>query len=125
MILLDTHAVIWAFSDKAKLSKAAAAAIVGEDSVYVSVASFWEIALKKNLGKLDFDFSICELSRLCERQNIFILPILPRHIDELEGLPYIHRDPFDRMLVAQARAENLALVTKDPIVSKYDVKTLW
>lgn len=124
MILLDTHTLIWALSNEAVLSPLAAQAIVYDDAV-VSIATFWEIQIKKSLGKLNFAFATSELLDVCSKQSISILPILPSHIDALGDLPYIHRDPFDRMLIAQARIEHLTIVTRDKIIPLYDVKTLW
>lgn len=106
------------------LSPAATKAIIYDDTA-VSITAFWEIQIKKSLGKLAFDFDIRELFNICHEQNISLLPVLPQHIAGLDELPYIHRDPFDRILISQARTEHLTIVTKDKIIPKYDVSTLW
>lgn len=124
MILLDTHTFIWTLSNRDMLSPAATKAIIYDDTA-VSITAFWEIQIKKSLGKLAFDFDIRELFNICHEQNISLLPVLPQHIAGLDELPYIHRDPFDRILISQARTEHLTIVTKDKIIPKYDVSTLW
>ena len=86
---------------------------------------FWEIAIKQKLGKLDSSFSIQELESMCTKANIQIAPITSKSIETTKFLPLIHRDPFDRLLIAQAKNLNLILITKDMFIPQYDVKTLW
>jgi PIN domain nuclease of toxin-antitoxin system len=126
MYLLDTHTLLWYLSNSDQLSDKARNIINYESNICVSVISFWEIALKKNLGKLSFSSSIIEIENLCIKKNIRILPIKSSHLDELSNLPLIHNDPFDRLIIAQAKIENLILITKDKIIPKYNnIKVLW
>lgn len=125
MYLLDTHALLYFLFDDPRLSPSARQLIGSAAHVYLSIASLWEIAIKKNLGKLQMDYSISELAQICRAESIELLHITPQDLDELSKLPFIHRDPFDRLLIAQARAKGLTLITKDSFIPKYDVPTIW
>ena len=116
-ILIDTNIVLWAMSGSTKLSKAARREIEQADAVYVSAASLWEIGIKVGLGKLDVD--IDELSVLLTEAGFEPLPLSWKHARAIHALPHHHRDPFDRMLVAQAISEPLRLVTHDAQLAKY------
>lgn len=125
-LLLDTHIYLWAINEAERLSPTVQAA-VGDPSneLYLSVASLWEATIKIGSGKLripgqDIDFL---LQRLIST-GVQILPVLPSHLRQLQTLPPIHRDPFDRMLVAQARVEKLMLVTADAAIREYAVACL-
>lgn len=122
-ILLDTHALIWAAVDPARLSERANEVIVdAHNDVYVSAVSAWEIAIKRAKGLLRFpDLDERMLSEL----RFMELPISIRHGAVVGGLPMYHRDPFDRMLVAQARFDDMTIVTRDPLIAAYDVRTCW
>lgn len=120
-LLLDTHIMLWMLDDDARLAPAARRAIEDADRVFVSAATVWEIAIKRRLGKLDAPDSLIEL---IEGAGLDRLPIIAEHGMAAGALPNHHRDPFDRMLVAQARVEGLTLVTADPHISKYDVPVL-
>lgn len=121
-LLLDTHALIWVLEDNPKLSSVARSAIIdGKNAVFVSVASVWEMSIKQAMGKLSMPDNLNE--------EIELLRFLTLNINfkqaELAGkLPNIHKDPFDRMLIAQAKLEELTLVTHDEMISQYDVLTL-
>jgi PIN domain nuclease of toxin-antitoxin system len=119
-LLLDTHVILW-FDSGARLSPAATKAIGEAAEVYVSAISGWEVAIKSTLGKITTSRSV---STACEEAGIRELPVLLRHAEILAELPLHHRDPFDRMLVAQAQAEGLTLVTRDPAFASYDVATI-
>ncbi len=119
-LLLDTHVAIW-WDTGAPLSAQAKRAIRDADEVYVSAASAWEIAIKAALGKIRSDRSMAEL---CADSGFRELPVLMRHTDALESLEPLHRDPFDRLLVAQASHEQLVLVTRDEMIVRYPVATL-
>ncbi|WP_031548205.1 type II toxin-antitoxin system VapC family toxin [Oribacterium sp. FC2011] len=125
MILLDTHAMIWFMFDDSKLSERAMNSIKSSDKVFVSIASLWEIAIKQSIGKLDIDISAHELAEKCEDVDIAILPIKPGHLDKVKDLPFLHNDPFDRLIMAQAVTEGMALVTKDEKIAQYDINKIW
>ncbi len=115
--------LIWALSKPALLSTLAAGAIVApSNKIFVSVASIWEIAIKANSGKLDFP--VDRLTEMLESNKFETLPIAPRHALAAGGLPRHHNDPFDRMLIAQARTEGLVLVSSDAAIARYDVELL-
>ena len=126
-LLLDTHAIVWwAMGDK-RLSRKARVAIAEPDTeVFISIASGWEIQIKATLQKLELHESVDTLYRsLIIDHGFRMIGIELSDIDQLAELPSNHRDPFDRMLVAQTRQRDLALVTKDRIISSYGVPTLW
>ena len=123
--LLDTHALLWATGDSDRLSATARNIITTEQNLFVRIATFWEIGIKKNIGKLNIPFSLTKLAGYCLSQHITILPIQPAHIDALDQLPNIHGDPFDRLLIAQARTEQLILITKDANIHRYPVRAIW
>ena len=125
--LLDTHAFLWFITADPKLSLRAEQTIrQGDNELLLSVASAWEIAIKVALGKLDDrDGAVPRLPIILVERGMIALPIIPSHAIEAASLPPVHRDPFDRMLVAQGRRERLAIVTNDPAFGRYDVKTEW
>lgn len=116
-LLLDTHIFLWAVTDDRKLSKTARKLIVDAEDVYVSSASIWEMSIKAGLGKLDAD--VKQLVSEIEAIGYTELPIRARHAALVRDLPDIHRDPFDRLLVAQALSEPLRLLTADSHLSGY------
>ena len=116
-ILLDTHLFIWWLKNDDQLSQKARTVIANADMIYVSSVSVWEAAIKIRIKKLDA--SIHELVEAIENEGFIELPLLARHAVLLAELPAIHRDPFDRMLVAQAMSEPLRLCTSDTILKQY------
>ena len=126
-VLLDTHAVVWWATGDEKLSRKARLAIAEpETEAFISIASAWEIQIKATLQKLTLNESVDALYRgLIIDHGFQMLGIELADIAHLSKLPRHHRDPFDRMLVAQALRGNCALVTKDQVVSEYTVQTLW
>lgn len=121
-LLLDTHALLWSIADPGRLDTAARDTIADDTNVVlVSAASQWEISIKRALGKLAFDDSIAAHA---EANRFTPLPITMAHAETAGALPPLHGDPFDRMLVAQAQLENAVVVTRDPMISRYDVPTL-
>ncbi|MCA9962953.1 MAG: type II toxin-antitoxin system VapC family toxin [Anaerolineales bacterium] len=119
-LLLDTHIFLWAVEDHPNLSEAAREAIVaGDNVVFVSAATAWEIAIKRGLGKLDVPRGnyIEEL----KLHRFTPLDIKTEHALAVESLPPHHKDPFDRLLIAQAQIEQLTLITRDPKMMLYDV----
>ena len=125
MFLIDTHALLWYLRDSDELSQKACNIIDNEEQIFASVASLWEIAIKHSIGKLYLEFSISMIVGLCKDKEISILPIKSIHLDELENLPKIHNDPFDRLIICQARTEDLSIITRDTIIPRYDVQTVW
>lgn len=128
MYLLDTHTLIWALTDSRELSQKARRLITTEELIFVSIASIWEIGIKQSLKRADFDigFTVLDIARECEKLNITILSIRAENIQKVVELPFVHRDPFDRIIISQAISNNLTLLTKDHIIPQYDeVKTLW
>jgi PIN domain nuclease of toxin-antitoxin system len=124
--LLDTHALLWFSQGDAQLSLRAREIITDDASqLYFSVASLWEITIKLNLGKLKINHTIEELYALLEQLNIEILPIKQADLAQYLMLPLHHRDPFDRLLIAQAIDQNLTLVTIDGAFQSYSVPLLW
>ncbi|PXF32484.1 hypothetical protein WH50_04155 [Pokkaliibacter plantistimulans] len=121
-LLLDTHVLLWWLTDDPILGEKAKAAIQDiRNEVYVSAASTWEISIKKSLGKLQVPD---DMSTMIEDEGFIGLPISLYHGDQAGLLPKLHNDPFDRMLIAQAQAEGLILVTHDAAIMQYTVQTL-
>jgi PIN domain nuclease of toxin-antitoxin system len=126
-LLLDTHALLWWLAgDASNLSKRARDAIGDADNdVYVSVASAWEIATKQRLGKLDAGVLSGQLTKIVAQQTFIALDISMDHAERAGMLPGAHGDPFDRMLIAQAQAENLTVVSIDSVFDDYGVSRFW
>lgn len=120
-LLLDTHIVLWWLADDPALPDQLKDRLDTEPSIYVSVATIWEVAIKQAIGKLPGPADLPEQIR---DSGFVPLSISPAHAMAAGRLPPLHRDPFDRMLVAQARCENLTLVTADANCQKYDVSIL-
>ncbi|MGA2349422.1 MAG: type II toxin-antitoxin system VapC family toxin [Terracidiphilus sp.] len=121
-LLLDTHALLWWDSDVSKLPEVLRLAIASpHNEVFVSAATVWEIAIKRASGKLIFGQPV---GRCIEAHGFRPLPITVEHAEWAGGLPPLHRDPFDRLLVAQAHLEGLVLVTVDDQIVRYQVPHL-
>ena len=125
MYLLDTHTLLWFLYNSSKIPKRTVKIISTEEQIYVSIVSFWEIAIKKSIGKLKVEYPIQKIETLCYEKDISILHITSKHLDILVDLPNIHNGPFDRLLVSQAMSENLGIITKDSIIPRYPVHTVW
>lgn len=125
--LLDTNAFLWWITDDSRLSEVARTIISNaENQVFFSAASAWEIAIKRQLGRLSFLTDPAILVPHQVAANAFgSLPIEIRHGLRVLQLPLHHRDPFDRILVAQAQVERIPLLTADPLIAQYDVATAW
>lgn len=120
-LLLDTHLLLWAAGQPERLSATARSLIDDEDNTLLfSAASLWEVTIKSDLGRADFRVDPRLLRRGLVDNGYLELPITHRHVTSLKGLAPLHRDPFDRMLVAQSVAEGVALVTTDPVVAQYE-----
>jgi len=121
-LLIDSHALLWWLEGGERLSAEAREAIMSRhNEVAVSVASLWELAIKQSLGKLRIDADLREHVR---HNNFTELPVLGEHASAVRTLPRHHGDPFDRLLIAQARCEGLTLVTRDRHLASYDVPVL-
>ena len=122
-LLLDTHAALWLATGHEGLGPDLRKAIAGAaGGVFISMASLWELKIKANLGKLRIP---PDLAEGLEESGIILLSIGLRHLSALDGMPFHHKDPFDRMLIAQARVEGMTLVTADRMIRHYDVPVLW
>ena len=125
--LADTKVVIWTISRSDRLSFRAKHTLAdATKSIIVSVASVWEIIVKHQAGKLVFHMSLeLAMDQILYRSPWTIVPITSGHLAVLATLPMLHKDPFDRILIAQARDQNLTIITPDEKIRKYDVETLW
>ena len=120
ILLLDTHLLLWAVSEPERLSREARSLLEDlENQLVFSVASLWEIAIKRGLGRPDFQVDPRLLRRGLTDNGYRELAITAEHALQIDSLPPIHRDPFDRMLVAQATVEGIALLTSDDVVARY------
>jgi PIN domain nuclease of toxin-antitoxin system len=126
-ILLDTATLLWICCDPASLSPTAHAAYADlHNTLYVSVASLWEVIVKNRIGKLPLPLPIDQLIEPLKRSRaVRILPLTESAVLRLSGLPGVHRDPFDRMLACQAIDESLTILTPDALLKAYPVATLW
>ena len=125
-VLLDTHTLFWWFGAPDRLSKQASAIISSAgNTVLVSPATAWEMAIKVNLGKMDALALVVELGRHIEQEGFVELPITLEQAARAGLLPLHHRDPFDRLLVAQAQSLNLPILSADLVLDRYDVKRVW
>jgi PIN domain nuclease of toxin-antitoxin system len=133
--LLDTHVLIWLLEGNKNLSNVAKSTIEDDNnSLYLSVASLWEITIKLSLGKLDLQISVEDMvESFLIPGGIEILPIEIRHLSILRDLPLHHRDPFDRIIIAQAKADELTLISTDGVFvhevdlkeNRYSLNLLW
>jgi PIN domain nuclease of toxin-antitoxin system len=126
-LLFDTHTFIWWDSQPNNLSQTALALLQDRSNILLlSVISIWEMQIKLQLGKLTLSRSLLEIIEHQQQTNqIEVLPVKLAHVLELDKLPLVHKDPFDRLLIAQANVENSALVSCDPIIAQYPVNVIW
>ncbi len=122
--LLDTHTILWYVDASQELSLALRDLIDASECLY-SIASLWEIAIKQGLGRLNRAITIEDYDNICRQAGFRRLAILPAHLERIKELPNIHRDLFDRLLVAQAQTEGFAIITRDGMIPQYPVKTFW
>jgi len=122
--LLDTSTLLWALGAPERLSPHARRLVDAGENV-VSVASYWEVVIKTQKGLLSISDLAAWWGRATELTAARVLIIRPSHITALAALPMLHKDPFDRILIAQARAESLALVTSDTSIAAYPIRTHW
>jgi PIN domain nuclease of toxin-antitoxin system len=125
-ILLDTHTLIWFTEGSPLLTLAARNAIEDNKNIkYVSLISLWEMTIKISLGKLTTKLSITALHEYLLSHGVQVLPLQLAHLLTLANLPFHHKDPFDRLLIAQAQTENMILVSADENIKLYTVQILW
>jgi len=126
-LLLDTHAFIWWDSEPAKLSPQALSICQDrQNTLLLSVVSLWEMQIKLQLGKMKLALPLKEIVESQQRTNdIEVLPVTLAHVLALESLPAHHKDPFDRLLIAQAIVEEAVLVSGDSDIAKYPVQVVW
>ena len=125
MVLLDTHVLLWMLFDEGKLSHRALETLKHND-LCISIASIWELAIKTSLEKLKLPRTLHEIAGACDHMGIDIIGISLKDCECLQKLPWIHRDPFDRIIVSHAIAENIPLVTHDANIHRYSAaKTIW
>jgi PIN domain nuclease of toxin-antitoxin system len=126
VFLLDTHTFIWFINGDRSLSETAINNIKNVDhTCFISIASIWEIAIKTNLNKLSLKSDFDEIIDLLDNNKIEILPITFEHIQILNRLEFHHKDPFDRIIIAQGLSEKFIIITKDEIFKKYPVEVQW
>lgn len=124
--LLDTHALLWFLQDDPQLPEKVANEITNiENNCYVSIASLWEIAIKINLGKLTVKFPFVKFASYLADNDIEVLQIGFDHLIQVATLDLHHRDPFDRIIIAQGLVENLTIITKDEYFPSYTDRILW
>lgn len=125
-LLVDTHAMLWFAAGDERISPVARAAIEnGANTCYISIASWWEIAIKCSLGKMALDVPLQDFIDERIDEGFRVLTIDTKHLPILTALPFHHRDPFDRLLISQAMSEAMPICTGDERFADYDVRILW
>lgn len=125
-LLLDTHVLLWAAEAPDNLSRTARREMEdAANGLFFSVASIWELAIKVSIGKLRLSMSPQQLLEALAERDFTELPIEGRHAARVAAIPLHHRDPFDRLLIAQAEIERMTLVSKDPELDAYGIQRLW
>jgi len=126
-ILIDTHVALWLFNDYKNLSQTASNCLHDEENeLYISIVSAWEVAIKHSLGKLPtFAGGVNRFLYAIHDNPIQIVGVNSEYVKKFEVLPYIHRDPFDRIIIATALCEEMVILTADENIQKYDVSWVW
>ena len=126
-VLLDTHIVLWMVNEHEKLSLSAKTLLLNDEhTLFISIVSLWEMAIKVSLGKLsELDGGVGVFLSKMETLPIEVLPIITDYIKIIESLPFVHRDPFDRMLVATAIVNDMTILTADSNIPKYSAPCVW
>lgn len=124
--LLDTHVVLWLAASPEQLSETAKKVLLDSSvHLYVSIASAWEVAIKISLGKLQLTGGVEDFFQICTDNGIQILPVKQSHLSWVQSMPFHHRDPFDRLLLASAQTEWLTLLSADSQIYRYNVAWVW
>ena len=124
MYLLDTHALIWYLFDDDSLSSRAKN-IINNETCYYTMVSLWEIAIKQTRDLIKYKYSIMDIIAACEQMEFSELLISGGSLERIKSLPNIHKDPFDRLLITMAQESNLTIITKDTLITQYEVRTIW
>ena len=126
-LLLDTHTALWLVNDYEKLSPKAETMLLDDtNELYLSIVSVWEVAIKASIGKLsEFKGGVRNFLAKVDAMPIVLLTISPMHVEVVEKMPFLHRDPFDRLLVATAKSEGMVILTADENICKYDISVVW
>ena len=124
MYLIDSHVLLWLLENSPQLSTTAKDIIQNQD-LAISIASLWEIEIKRSIGKLQVPFIPTQLAKICTDRDIQIVPVTPAELDILGNLPFIHRDPFDRIIISTALSKGYPLLTHDENIQKYNLQTIW
>ena len=124
--LLDTHVILWLATNSPLLSETVKRAILDNNNEkYVSIVSAWEVAIKLGTQKLQLDGGLAEFFRMIDENGFLLLGIEREYVQSVQSLPFFHKDPFDRLLIATANVENLTLISIDDNIQKYDVNWIW
>jgi PIN domain nuclease of toxin-antitoxin system len=124
--LLNTHTLLWAILNDNKLSNTAKKIITDTNNVcYFSIVSLWEITIKHSLGSLELNMTLNDCFNIITETGFAELSVSKNHLIELNKLPYYHKDPFDRLLIAQTIYEGLTIITRDGPIAKYNVPVVW
>lgn len=123
--LMDTNALLWSLGNVDMLSEKAKKVLNEKNDIYYSDVSLWEIAIKISIGKLKIEGSISDIEDKCSQLKLIKLPILSKSFEVLRTLPFIHKDPFDRLIISQALINGYTLITSDTKIPKYPVSVVW
>ncbi|MCL2050952.1 MAG: type II toxin-antitoxin system VapC family toxin [Lachnospiraceae bacterium] len=124
--LLDTHAIIWLIEDSPKMpAKVKDICRDPNNQIFISSISLWEIAIKMSLDKLSLNIELYELLSIIQNSDIVVLQIKDDYLEKILSLPFVHKDPFDRLIIATAITENMTIITIDDDIQKYDVYWVW
>lgn len=124
MYLIDSHVLLWSLENNPQLSQTAIDILQNQD-LAICIASLWEIEIKRNIGKLQLPFIPSQLAKICTNRDIQILPVTSDELDVLGTLPFIHKDPFDRIIISTALSKGYPLLTHDDNIKKYSLQTIW
>ena len=125
-LLLDTHTAIWFVTDSNQLLKSTKQLIENpENHCFISIATLWEMGIKYSLGKLKLKAELNKIFELFFESGLILMPITPDHILTNASLPFKHRDPFDRLIIAQAKREGFTIISKDRELENYDINLIW
>jgi len=123
--LLDTHVILWLASEPHKLSEKVSQILISNAPKSISVASIWEVAIKLSKRGLDLEGGVEEFYKIANSNNLTILGVRKSHLKVLENLGFIHKDPFDRLIIATAKAQEMTIITIDEKIQKYDIPWIW